>query len=182
MIKTAIVNVVMTASLNQTLDFDEIRKFREIFHDTEVYGGRVAYFKTSNMGGRVSLFPSGKMISVGTRSEKRAFSELNQAMRFLVQIGSIKKVKLNPKTQNIVATADLEACISLEELFRRTRGIYEPEQFPGLILRIEDPYKATILVFASGKIVIAGLKNSEQIIPTAKRLEKIIKNSVDDKT
>jgi len=38
------------------------------------------------------------------------------------------------------------------------RTEYEPEQFPGLIYRLEDP-KAVCLVFSSGKCVITGCKS-----------------------
>lgn len=70
--KISIVNVVATAALCQTLDFYKLREHKEISHDSDVYGGRVAYYKTLSMVGRVSLFPSGKMISVGTKSENKA--------------------------------------------------------------------------------------------------------------
>jgi len=35
--------------------------------------------------------------------------------------------------------------------------MYEPEQFPGLIIRMEKP-KVVLLFFASGKIVCTGAK------------------------
>jgi len=85
MVKTAIVNIVATATLNQKLDLNELVKFGEILHDTDIYGGRVAYFKSSNMMGKVSIFNSGKMISVGTKSEKKAVQELEYVKEFLVK-------------------------------------------------------------------------------------------------
>ena len=81
--KSEIVNVVATAALNQKVDLEEIKKFNDVFHDSNVYGGRVAYFKTSNMQGKVSIFTSGKMISVGTKHEETAFQELEAAKDFL---------------------------------------------------------------------------------------------------
>jgi len=102
LVKVAVVNVVATASLNQPMDFEELRRFGEIFHDSDVYGGRVAYFKTKQMQGRVSIFLSGKMISVGTKSEEQAQKELQLAKQLLVEKGLIKEVELEPKTQNIV--------------------------------------------------------------------------------
>jgi len=36
MVKIEIVNVVATASTNQKLDFEEVRSYKEIFHDTDV--------------------------------------------------------------------------------------------------------------------------------------------------
>ena len=175
MIKIAIVNVVVTATVNQKLDLDELGKFGEILHDQDIYGGRVAYFKTSNMKGKVSIFASGKMISIGTTSEKKAFYELEYAKKFLVEKGFIKPTLLQPKIRNIVATADLGESIYLEELSKNCKMIYEPEQFPGGIIKIEEPYKATCLIFASGKVVITGLKSSNQIKPTIQKLVNVLK-------
>lgn len=56
MTKAAIVNVVATASVEQPVDLAELERFKEIFHDSSVYGGRVAYFKTPEMNGKVSIF------------------------------------------------------------------------------------------------------------------------------
>ena len=39
---------------------------------------------------------------------------------------------------------------------------YEPEIFPGLIYRMVNP-KIVLLIFASGKIVLTGAKNKEDI-------------------
>ena len=175
MVKTVIVNVVATATLDQKLDLYELGKFRGIRHDSNIYGGRVAYFKTSNMNGKVSIFASGKMISIGTKSEKEAFCELGYAKKFLVEKGFTKPVLIQPKIRNIVVTADLGENVNLEELTKNCRMIYEPEQFPGGILRIEEPYKTTILIFASGKVVITGLKRSNQIKPTVQKLADIVK-------
>ena len=175
MIKTAVVNVVVTAALNQALDLDELGKFREILHDSDVYGGRVAYFKASNMEGKVSIFASGKMISVGTTSEKKAFRELECAKKYLIEKGLIKPTLLQPKIQNIVATADFGTNVDLEKLSKNCKMIYEPEQFPSGIIKIEEPHKSTVLLFASGKAVITGLKSSNQIKPTIQKLVNVVK-------
>jgi len=184
MTKTAIVNVVATAALNQELDLDELAKFREILHDSVVYGGRVAYFKSPKMKGKVSIFASGKMISVGTKSEEEAFHELEHTKGFLIEKGFIKSTRsldrsfLQPKIRNIVVVTEFGKSVNLEELSLRKRMIYEPEQFPGGIMRIERPFKATVLIFSSGKAVIAGLRSSKQINPTIQKLKDIIKTSM----
>lgn len=175
MVETKIVNVVATASLNQELDLDELGKFREILHDSDLYGGRVAYFKTSNMEGKISIFASGKMISVGTTSEEESFSELEYAKKFLVEKGFTNPTLLQPKIRNIIVTADFGKRIDLEELSKNCKMIYEPEQFPGGILRIEEPYKSTVLMFASGKAVITGLNGSSQIKPTIQKMANVAK-------
>ena len=39
---------------------------------------------------------------------------------------------------------------------------YHPETFPGLIFKMEEP-KVCLLIFCSGKIVLTGAKNKEDI-------------------
>ena len=174
MVKTAIVNVVATAALNQEIDLHELEKFREFVHDPEIYGGRVAYFKSSNMKGKVSIFASGKMISVGTKSEHRAAYELEITKEFLVKKGFIEPTILKCKIRNIVVMINFGEIVNLEELAENYKIVYEPEQFPGGILKIEEPYKASILIFASGKSIITGLSSSIQIKPVVQKIVSII--------
>jgi TATA-box binding protein (TBP) (component of TFIID and TFIIIB) len=126
------------------------------------------------MKGKVTIFTSGKLISVGTRSETDASEELRQTERFLVRKGFIKSVHVNVTVRNIVAKVDFEMPINLEELASKFTLIYEPEQFPAGILRISEPARATLLLFASGRAIIAGLKSSDQIEPLTNRLMNII--------
>ena len=39
---------------------------------------------------------------------------------------------------------------------------YNPEQFPGLVIRIKDP-KNSALIFSSGKIVCTGARSLEKV-------------------
>lgn len=176
MVKTAIVNVVATATLNQDfpLDLDELGRFKEIIHNPDVYSGRVAYLKSSNMQGKVSIFPSGNMISVGTRSEGKAAYELELAKEYLVTKGFVKPTTLKPKIQNIVVVADFGRNIDLEDLAIKHSLIYEPEQFPGGILRIKEPHSVTALLYASGKAVFTGLKSTNHIDPAVRKILKML--------
>ena len=59
--------------------------------------------------------------------------------------------------------ADFDADINLDRASALIEGdvLYEPEQFPGIVLRLEDP-KATALIFSSGRAIIAGLRREEE--------------------
>lgn len=75
--------------------------------------------------------------------------------------GSKKGVKL--KVQNIVATASLEKDVSLTALARADPNTeYNPDTFPGLVLRIKKP-KSAVLVFSSGNLVCTGTKSVSQV-------------------
>ncbi|MCW4028337.1 MAG: hypothetical protein NWE92_01655 [Candidatus Bathyarchaeota archaeon] len=174
MVKVTIVNVVATASVGKALDFNELGKFKEIIYNSNTYRGQVAYFKTKKMAGKVSMFRTGKLISVGTKSEPQAFKELEMAKTFLARKNLIENVELIKTTQNIVVLADFQTTLNLERLCEGEKTIYEPEQFPGAILRLETPNKSSILIFASGKTIITGLKESNQIEQVIQKLQGLI--------
>jgi transcription initiation factor TFIID TATA-box-binding protein len=49
--------------------------------------------------------------------------------------------------------------------------MYEPEQFPGLIYRMDEP-KVVILLFASGKLVCTGAKREEDVYEAVNKLHQ----------
>lgn len=175
MIKTSIVNIVATAALDQRLDLEELQRFSEILHDPDIYGGRVAYFRSPEIKGEVTIFPSGKLISVGSKSETKASEALEHVKNFLIEKGFVRPVSLKKRIENIVVVVDLLRNVNLEELAEgHVKMVYEPEQFPGAILRLEEPSRATVLIYTSGKVVIAGLRNSKEIKPLTQKLEEIV--------
>lgn len=56
------------------------------------------------------------MISARTKNETQANRELELAAKFLINEGLAKPIKLTPKTQNIVVTADFEKSLNLEKI------------------------------------------------------------------
>lgn len=67
------------------------------------------------------------------------------------------------KIQNIVATASLGKPVPLTKLARTNPNTeYNPETFPGLVLRIREP-KSAVLVFSSGNLVCTGTKSVSQV-------------------
>ncbi len=64
---------------------------------------------------------------------------------------------------NMVASASLGLELDLYSLAQKIKEIeYEPEQFPGAILKFKDP-KASLLLFKNGKVICAGAKNEGEI-------------------
>ena len=166
-------NVVATADLKKSIDINAAGKLDDFIHDPEIYGGRVTYHHSDDMTGKVSIFPSGKMISVGSRSVDDAFDDLKKTMGDLVENKLAKRTVLNPRVRNIVATVDFQKAVDLEEVSDRLEAIYEPEQFPGAILRVEEP-GTTALLFASGKVVIVGAREIEDLNRTVIILSELL--------
>ena len=79
------------------------------------------------------------------------------------------------KVQNIVATASLGKEVSLVKLARTEANTeYNPEQFPGLVLRIKKP-KSAVLVFSSGNLVCTGTKSIAQVKEVINHVIKILR-------
>ena len=71
--------------------------------------------------------------------------------------------KSDYKIQNIVATTSLGKPIPLTKLARTQPNTeYNPETFPGLVLRVKEP-KSAVLVFSSGNLVCTGTKSISQV-------------------
>ena len=54
---------------------------------------------------------------------------------------------------------------------------YEPEQFPGLVYKLEDP-NATFLLFSNGKLVCTGTKNKKELEESMERLLGNVKEAL----
>ncbi len=109
------------------------------------------------------------MISVGAKSFEAAKHDLNYATKRLAELGLISSTRIKPILQNIVATGEIGQVVDIEKLSTKLPNImYEPEQFPGAIYYAKELEGASILIFASGKVVIAGLRD-ERLLETARK-------------
>jgi len=84
-------------------------------------------------------------------------------------------VEIKPiiKIENIVATVTLDQKLDLNAIARSVPNIeYDPEEFPGLILRLESP-RLTALIFNSGKMVVTGAKSTQMLIKGFKHIMRI---------
>ena len=70
------------------------------------------------MNGRVTVFPSSKMISIGGKSITKAKEQLNHAKFYMVQNKMVDNTVLTIKIRNIVATLDIRNSIPIDILSR----------------------------------------------------------------
>ena len=81
------------------------------------------------------------------------------------------------RVENIVASASLGIVVPLEKIVSKLEGMeYEPEQFPGLVYRLQKP-KAAALIFGSGKIVCTGARSLQDVHEVFRKVVKIIEKS-----
>ena len=164
-------NVVSTAELGQQVDLGLLNKHAWGRYDLDIYPA--GYLKDGWMLGQVTVFHTGKMISVGANSIKSSLNNLDRAMVLLLSAKLIESVKIKPKVRNIVASVDLEGPLDLHALVRSSpRAIYEPEQFPGVIMKSKGE-SISFLIFASGKAVVAGAKTLAELRFALRRLKEM---------
>lgn len=153
-----IVNLVATAEVSQPIPLVRLANQKQFLYDRAIY--HCAYLKDKKTSAKVAIFSSGKMICIGARRLEDAKRSLAYAQKRLVDLGIIRPIKIVVRIQNIVATGDIGAPIDVERLATKLPNvIYEPEQFPGAIFHAKELQGASVLIFASGKVVFAGLKN-----------------------
>ena len=108
------------------------------------------------------VFSTGIMNCTGATSLNEAKNGIEMMLKLFRQIG-VKVYKPKMEIQNIVASAELGARLNLDTIaFNLENSEYEPEQFPGLVYRMDNP-KVAFLLFGSGKIVCTGARNAKQI-------------------
>jgi len=123
------------------------------------------------------LFTSGKMVCTGAKSEASANTAITRVVDELKAHRIVVMGKATVRIENIVASADLGGTIALEDVAARlARTMYEPEQFPGLVYRMDEP-NVVILIFASGKLVIAGAKTEAEVKLAAEKLKDTLDKS-----
>jgi len=78
------------------------------------------------------------------------------------------------EVQNVVASGEFDQKIDLLHIAASLdRAEYNPESFPGLVLRVSDP-KAVFLLFSTGKLVCTGAKKEVEVTRAVERLQKIL--------
>ena len=167
-------NVVASVTLNQKFDLNAIVKGNPgVEYRPETFPGLV--FRLKKPKTAILIFSTGKMVCTGAKSEKKAKQAVKKVVKELKNNGIIIPGKPEIKVVNIVSSADLLGRIELEDCaYSLGKTMYEPEQFPGLIYRMDDP-KVVILIFASGKIVCTGATKEEDVYTAVAKLHKNLK-------
>ncbi|MEN6611647.1 MAG: TATA-box-binding protein [Methanoregulaceae archaeon] len=155
-------NIVASAKVTEYLDLPALAsQIKDAEYNKKRFPGVVLRMHDPKIAALV--FGSGKVVLTGAKS----IDSLSKGLEILGNLLREQKIeipkKLTYKIQNIVTSADLATPINLNKIavgFNLDRIEYEPEQFPGLVYRLEDP-KVVVLLFGSGKLIITGGKEPE---------------------
>jgi len=155
-------NVVASTKLAEEFDLTVIEsEFEGAEYNKQKFPGLV--YRVSDPKAAFLVFTSGKVVCTGAKNVADVHTVIGNMAKKLNGIG-IKTLE-NPDitVQNIVASADLHTILNLNAI---AIGLglenieYEPEQFPGLVYRIDEP-KVVVLIFSSGKLVVTGGKSPQ---------------------
>jgi transcription initiation factor TFIID TATA-box-binding protein len=146
-------NIVCSGTLNQEINLMDLSRAGVIEYDPEMY--HAGYIKTN--GHSITLYRTGKYIMPGMKSfedMKDTFDKVCSILSTVLDEGRFSA----PAVRNMVCSSIAPYPLDLERMFiellnRDYQVSYEPESFPGLILRTEG---CTFNVFASGKFLILG--------------------------
>jgi len=170
--KLKVQNIVATTSLGKPVSLMKLaRSEANTEYNPEQFPGLVLRIKKPKSA--VLVFSSGNLVCTGTKSVEQVREVIGSVIRVLRKIGV--KITDKPKinVQNIVASGSINLTLNLNLLALELENTeYEPEQFPGLVYKLNDP-NATFLLFSNGKLVCTGTKNREEL-DTAKKL--LLKN------
>ncbi len=176
--KVAVRNVVASARFNHSIDLAAIVKaFPDVEYRPKVFPGLA--FRLKKPKSCTLIFSTGRMVCAGAKSEKEAGIAVRKVVRELKKEGIIIAGKPEITVQNMVASVDLgEVSIDVEEAVYAThrlgkRIMYEPDQFPGAIYRMEDP-EVVFLIFSTGKLVCVGAKREKDISMAVEKLVTIL--------
>ena len=109
------------------------------------------------------LFSPGKVVCTGSKTDAQALHAISQIITAIKKIGYSKAEISSFQLENLVGSIRLPGDIDLAKLADKYSSFctYDPEQFPGAILRYPSIAPMTILVFRYGKLVVTGARTSE---------------------
>ncbi len=158
-------NIVASANLNVELDlFSIATNVNNVEYEPEQFPGAIMRLK--EIGTTLLLFKNGKVICTGAKNEKDVQFTIERTLKLLIPYAKTKPpAGFKPKftIENIVASAALGVELDLYSIAYKLKNVeYEPEQFPGAILKFLDP-KASLLLFKNGKVICTGSKSEKEV-------------------
>jgi transcription initiation factor TFIID TATA-box-binding protein len=166
-------NMVSAITLDVKIDLRKfVSRVKGVEYNPENFPGVVYRIHEPKLA--MLIFSSGKVICTGARGPKDIEAAVTQLRKKLREGGV--RIKKDPvvEVQNIVASSSVDVKVNLDQLALECFNTeYEPEQFPGLVYRLDDP-KTVMLLFRSGKMIITGAKNPRDIHRAAEKTKEMV--------
>ncbi|MCK9632086.1 MAG: TATA-box-binding protein [Methanoregula sp.] len=125
-----------------------------------------AVYHMQNPKSAALIFASGRIVLTGLHRAEDIETALQNLLKKIREAGITCLDDATCAVTNIVCTYNIGFPLNLVRivaaLMDHERVEYEPEAFPGLVCRISEP-RIVFLLFSSGKIVITGGKNMDDV-------------------
>jgi transcription initiation factor TFIID TATA-box-binding protein len=170
-------NIVATASLGKDVPLTKLAKTNpNTEYNPDTFPGLVLRIKKPKSA--VLVFSSGNLVCTGTKSIAQVKEVIKQVIKEVKKVGVTVTIQPKVNVQNIVASGAINLELNLNLLSLELENTeYEPEQFPGLVYKLNEP-TATFLLFSNGKLVCTGTKNKKQLDDSITRLNKNIREAI----
>lgn len=168
-------NIVATMETGLTLDPETLKGLKNRHGKVPVKMGSYTY-RLRDTSVTVQIFTSGKIVLTGNTTPDGLEMSKKEVIEDLKSIGVKLPSEPELKIHNLVTSGDLKRPLDLTKLSLQLgleRTEYEPEQFPGLIYRMDEP-PATVLLFNTGKIVCTGVSRPEDVLKVAEYLSGLV--------
>ncbi|MBP2132249.1 transcription initiation factor TFIID TATA-box-binding protein [Methanomicrobium sp. W14] len=157
-------NIVASGEIADSISLEEVsRQIDTCELNTKRFPGAVYRIEKPKIASLI--FSSGKIVLTGIRKKDDLKAGLDIIISSLKNVGVKTFDKPNVAITNIVCSYDIGKQVNLNRVvvtLNLENIEYEPEQFPGLVYRIEEP-KIVALIFSSGKIILTGGKNLDDV-------------------
>jgi transcription initiation factor TFIID TATA-box-binding protein len=146
-------------------------------YDPESFPGLIYRIKDPKTA--ILLFRSGKAVCTGAKTLEQVKTAIETVATNVRKTG----IEINGipsfEVQNIVASADIGQSVNLTTVvisLGLERVEYEPEVFPGMVYRMDDP-KVVILLFGSGKLVCTGARTPKDVEQAVEKIKKELESA-----
>ncbi|MFB6191489.1 MAG: TATA-box-binding protein [Candidatus Nanohaloarchaea archaeon] len=155
-------NVVASTTLDRRMPLDRIAIYLEnTEYEPEQFPGLV--YRLEEPKAAALIFGSGKVVCTGTQSPEMAKDAVHKIIDELREADVDIETKPDITVQNMVASSELGQTLNLNRIaFELVGTEYEPEQFPGLVYRLDEP-NVVFLLFSSGRIVCTGGRTYDDV-------------------
>ena len=155
-------NIVAYAKIADSFNIQQLtEEMPEFLYNPDDFSG--VTIKLDEPKTAVLVLPNGRAICTGAKTIEDVDISIKKVANKLKKAGFTIKSKLKIETQNIIASIDVDEELHLSSI---SKGLilesvdYEPENFPGLIYKMDD-LGVILILFSSGKIICNGARTEE---------------------
>ncbi len=155
-----VVNVIASTKSDRQIDLELLStQLKYVDYEPEIFPGLI--YRRRNPKTTIIIFSTGKIVSIGAKSEKNAKESILSTISEITRIEG-EKIRVGKiKIENVVAVSDIGYEIDVKNFANhKNNAAFRPRRFSGVIYRTKD--NMVVLIFRSGKLISLGAKSEQQ--------------------